>query len=138
MSKPHNGKAGTVRRTLGVLLGVLALTATISSGAAAATPPDPHHSDAPPRLVPVRMVDYALLQPEFLPPGRYTFRAYNAGIAPHSLQIYGPGVLNARTPTVQSGRFADLTVTLQRGTYDFWCPIGNHRQVGMQLSVKVG
>ena len=138
MLKPRNGKAGNMRRTLGVLLGVLALAATICSGAATAAPPDRHQTDAPPRVVPVRMVDYALLQPEFLPPGRYTFRAYNAGIAPHSLKIYGPGVLNARTPTVQSGRFADLTVTLQRGTYDFWCPIGNHRQVGMQLYVKVG
>ncbi|WP_229680243.1 hypothetical protein [Saccharopolyspora thermophila] len=88
-------------------------------------------------MVIVRMVDYRLEQPAMFPPGRFTFRAVNMGRAPHALQINGPGVSNARTPVVQPGDSADLTVTLSRGIYDFWCPVGNHRQMGMQLDVYV-
>ncbi|MEV6228787.1 hypothetical protein AB0L88_13045 [Saccharopolyspora shandongensis] len=134
-------KSGRTRRVLlSVLLGVLALVATVCTGASAAAAPQ---APAGPvgggsHLVIVKMVDYRLLQPAFLPPGRYTFRAINDGRAPHALQINGPGVANARTPVVQSGQATDLTVDLRRGLYDFWCPVGNHRQMGMQLNVFVG
>lgn len=134
---------GARRAALGVLLGVLTLVASICTGAAAAgatatAPAGPAANTAGPALVTVEMVDHRLLQPKFFPPGRYTFRAVNTGRAPHALQINGPGVMNARTPVVRPGQYADLTVTLNRGIYDFWCPVGNHRQRGMQLDVLVG
>ncbi|MEV0698941.1 hypothetical protein AB0I53_13630 [Saccharopolyspora sp. NPDC050389] len=126
---------------LSVLLGVLALVATVCTGASAASAPaaptGPVGAGGS-HLVIVKMVDYRLLQPAFLPPGRYTFRAINEGRMPHALQISGPGVANARTPVAQAGQAADLTVDLRRGLYDFWCPVGNHRQMGMQLNVYVG
>lgn len=137
--KSHRSK----RTFLGVLLGVLALVAAICAGTSTAVASSPapagpvatDHGGS--RVVVVKMVDYRLLQPAFLPEGRYTFRAVNLGRAPHALEINGPGVSNERTPTVQPGQSADLTVTLERGIYDFWCPVGNHRQMGMQLYVLV-
>ncbi|WP_238935467.1 hypothetical protein [Saccharopolyspora spinosa] len=132
--------SGTRRALLGVLLGVVVLVAAVCTGASAAASPAPtaHAGGGGPRLVVVNMVDFRLLQPAFLPPGLYTFRAVNNGQAPHALQIAGPGVTNARTPVVQAGQAADLTVALRPGVYDFWCPVGNHRQMGMQLDVYVG
>ncbi|MBB5158529.1 hypothetical protein [Saccharopolyspora phatthalungensis] len=134
-----SGRAG--RTLLGVLLGVFALVAALCAGASAAVasspaPPGPAF-DGGPGVVTVRMVEFRLLQPDSLPPGLYTFRAINAGSAPHALQIAGPGV-SARTPVVQPGEAADLTVTLGPGLYDFWCPVGDHREMGMQLDVNVG
>ncbi|WP_235883272.1 cupredoxin domain-containing protein [Saccharopolyspora elongata] len=134
-------KTGRTRGVLlSVLLGVLALVATVcTSASAAAAPPAPAGpGGGGSHLVIVKMVDYKLLQPAFLQPGRYTFRAINEGRMPHALEISGPGVANASTPVVQSGQAADLTVDLRRGLYDFWCPVGNHRQMGMQLDVYVG
>lgn len=132
--------SGTRRALLSVLLGVVVLVAAVCTGASAAASPAPtaHAGGGGPHLVIVKMVDFRLLQPAFLPPGHYTFRAINEGRAPHALQISGPGVTNARTPVVQAGQAADLTVTLRRGVYDFWCPVANHRQMGMQLNVYVG
>jgi uncharacterized cupredoxin-like copper-binding protein len=134
---------GSKRTFLGVLLGVVALVTAICAGTSTAVasspaPAGPVATDGGSRLVVVKMVDFRLLQPSFLPPGRYTFRAVNLGRAPHALQINGAGVFNARTPVVQSGQAADLNVTLEHGIYDFWCPVANHRQMGMQLYVLVG
>ncbi|MDA3643003.1 hypothetical protein LZ318_19970 [Saccharopolyspora indica] len=130
-----NGVAS--RRTLGVLFAVITLLTALCAGATTAAAAQPAPAGGP-DAVTVRMVDFRLEQPTWLPPGRYTFRAINAGAAPHALEISGPGVENARTPTVRSGDAADLTVTLAPGVYDFWCPIGDHRQLGMQLYVRVG
>lgn len=125
-----------------VLLSALTMTVALCGGAVAAgaagSSAKPAAGEGAPRKVTVTMVDYRLLMPSHLPPGRYTFRAVNRGIAPHSLEIKGPGVENKRTITVKTGQSADLTVTLTRGTYDFWCPVGNHRHVGMRLYVHVG
>ncbi|GAA3356192.1 hypothetical protein [Saccharopolyspora gregorii] len=131
-------------RGAAALLGTAALVAGLCGGASAAAaapaapPPAPAAAEQPARHVLVTMIDYRLLLPAHLPPGRYTFRAVNRGIAPHALEIKGPGVADERTITVRTGASADLTVTLTRGTYDFWCPVGNHRQVGMQRYVHVG
>ncbi|RKT88234.1 hypothetical protein SAMN05421805_101328 [Saccharopolyspora antimicrobica] len=133
-----NGISSHRRRTFGVLLGVVTMLTALCAGATTATAAQPAPAGGGPNVVTVRMVDFRLEQPDWLPPGRYTFRAINAGGAPHALEINGPGVENARTPVVQAGGAADLTVTLGPGVYDFWCPVGDHRQMGMQLYVKVG
>jgi hypothetical protein len=70
-------------------------------------------------------------------PGSYTFRAVNTGKIVHSLEIKGPGV-DAITPNLDPGQSADLHVTLQDGSYDFFCPIGSHKALGMNAEVTVG
>jgi len=71
-----------------------------------------------------------------LSPGTYTFVAEEKGQQPHALSIKGPGVDSATTPVIQPGGASQrLTVTLQSGTYELWCPVGNHRQQGMELTI---
>ena len=71
-------------------------------------------------------------------PGNYTFKAVNNGRIAHSLEITGPGVTNALTPTLQPGQSADLHVTLQNGSYDLFCPIDSHKSLGMNDEITVG
>jgi uncharacterized cupredoxin-like copper-binding protein len=70
--------------------------------------------------------------------GNYTFKAVNNGRIAHSLEITGPGINNALTPTLQPGQSADLHVTLQNGSYDLFCPIDSHKSLGMNDEITVG
>jgi len=70
-------------------------------------------------------------------PGTYTFVVSNDGTASHALDITGPGLSNADTSTLSPGQKANLTVTFQSGNYDFFCPIANHKQLGMNMNVTV-
>ena len=71
-------------------------------------------------------------------PGTYSFVSDNAGKIPHALSIDGPGVKDARTKNLQHGQEATLTVKLKKGTYDLYCPIDSHKQLGMDHHIKVG
>ena len=70
-------------------------------------------------------------------PGTYTFEATNDGGVDHSLEIEGNGVEEV-TETIGPGESASVTVDLETGTYEMYCPIGNHRDLGMSGEVTVG
>jgi uncharacterized cupredoxin-like copper-binding protein len=72
-----------------------------------------------------------------LKPGSYTFDLSNDGKIPHDLTIDGPGVNNSKTPVINGGRHATLKVKLAAGTYDFYCSVPGHKQLGMDVKVKV-
>lgn len=87
----------------------------------------------------VSETDFALrLSQTTFTPGTYTFVAENAGRTPHSLAISGPGVATTETDVLQPGETARLTVTLREGEYELWCPVGNHRGLGMDARIQVG
>ena len=68
--------------------------------------------------------------------GRVTFRLRNDGGAPHALEIEGQGV-EEETKTINGGETDELTVDLKPGTYEMYCPVGNHRQMGMEGELTV-
>jgi plastocyanin len=78
----------------------------------------------------------ALSQQTFTP-GRYTFEAINAGTTIHNLAITGPGLTGAITKDLGPGDKADLTVTLQKGSYDVFCAIDAHKSLGMDVHITV-
>ena len=71
-------------------------------------------------------------------PGTYTFQVSNQGTISHNLTVSRPGVSTTGSSTISPGQFADLTVTLQRGSSEFWCSVDSHKDQGMDLTVKVG
>lgn len=74
-----------------------------------------------------------------LQPGAATFVAVNNGKVGHSLEINGPGVSNRRIAgTIPPGKSEQLTVTLQRGSYEIFCPIDGHKGLGMDVHLTVG
>jgi plastocyanin len=70
-------------------------------------------------------------------PGTWTFDTVNAGKTIHSLEIDGPGV-HESTPSIQPGKSALLTVSLQAGQYDVFCPVPGHKALGMDNEITVG
>jgi len=69
--------------------------------------------------------------------GDYTFNVTNTGNFPHNLIISGPGVDNQKTEKLTAGTSGSLTVTLQPGTYEFYCGVPTHKGKGMDLTVTV-
>lgn len=83
--------------------------------------------------------EYSLKLPSnHMAPGTYTFTMDNVGHATHAIEIEGPGVDHARSSTAGPGGTATVTVTLQPGSYEMWCPVGNHKQAGMDTTITVG
>jgi uncharacterized cupredoxin-like copper-binding protein len=68
--------------------------------------------------------------------GKYSFEVSNQGKIPHNLVVKGPGGTKA-TPDVDAGKSATLEVELKPGTYDFYCSIPGHKQLGMDQKVTV-
>ncbi|HET6795863.1 MAG TPA: hypothetical protein VFH40_01785 [Gemmatimonadales bacterium] len=70
--------------------------------------------------------------------GRVTFTAMNTGSIPHALEVEGEGI-EKRTDLIQPGGSTTLTLTLQPGSYEVYCPVGetSHKKLGMETSLKV-
>jgi plastocyanin len=90
------------------------------------------------QVVEVRETEFAL-QPATVTvdAGRYTFRAINDGSAPHALEIDGNGI-EEETDEIGPGERAEVTVELAAGEYELYCPVGNHREQGMEGRLVVG
>ena len=73
-----------------------------------------------------------------VPEGAVTFTVTNAGSIPHGFEVEGRG-LEQQTALLQAGSSATLTVTLQPGTYEIYCPVGedSHKKLGMETHLKV-
>jgi hypothetical protein len=112
--------------------GALLASASVASVAAPA--------GASTRVTTVKAIEtdfHIALSKKSFTPGRYTFVAVNKGQTTHALEITGPGLHNPTTPDISPGQSARLTVTLKKGTYDFFCPVPGHKELGMNKNVKV-
>jgi uncharacterized cupredoxin-like copper-binding protein len=69
--------------------------------------------------------------------GTYTFVVKNAGSVTHALTIDGPGVEDQTSGDVAPGESGKVTVTLKPGSYDLYCPVGDHKAEGMDTHVTV-
>jgi plastocyanin len=72
-----------------------------------------------------------------LSPGAYEFDLKNDGPSQHDLAVNGPGVANAKTAVIGGGSTATLKVTLKAGDYELYCSVPGHKQLGMDVKVKV-
>ena len=87
--------------------------------------------------VSVSEVDYKIRLPETtLKAGKYSFEVQNQGKVPHNLVIKGAGVDEA-TSDLAPGVSESLTVELKPGSYEFYCSIPGHKQLGMDQKVTV-
>jgi uncharacterized cupredoxin-like copper-binding protein len=69
--------------------------------------------------------------------GTYTFKVTNKGKFAHNLTVDGAGVQDKATPTLAPGSTGDLTVSLQKGSYEFYCSVDGHKEMGMDVTVQV-
>jgi plastocyanin len=68
--------------------------------------------------------------------GTITFVVQNNGSMHHDFAIRGNG-MEEKTPTIDSGGSATLTVDLEPGTYTYVCTIPGHEQLGMSGTFTV-
>jgi plastocyanin len=71
-------------------------------------------------------------------PGEVTFDVTNDGDTLHNLEVEGPGGEAELPEDLQPGDSGSLAVDLSEpGTYKFYCPVGNHEDLGMVGEVTV-
>jgi len=58
--------------------------------------------------------------------GKVTLKLVNQSDIPHAIEVEGNGV-EEETDTV-TGKDAELTVDLKPGKYEYYCPVGTHRE----------
>jgi plastocyanin len=68
--------------------------------------------------------------------GKVTITMNNPSDVPHAVEIEGNGV-EAEGKTVGKGAKSIASGDLKAGTYDFYCPVGNHRAEGMEGKLTV-
>jgi plastocyanin len=68
--------------------------------------------------------------------GQVTVEFANDSQVPHAAEIEGNGV-EEETETVTGQDAPPLAVDLPAGEYTIYCPVGNHRQAGMEAKLTV-
>jgi plastocyanin len=67
--------------------------------------------------------------------GSVTIKLVNESSVPHAVEVEGNGV-EEESETVTAGE-TELTVDLEAGEYTYYCPVGQHRQNGMEGTLTV-
>jgi uncharacterized cupredoxin-like copper-binding protein len=87
--------------------------------------------------VPVSLMEFAIDMPQSLPAGPVTFAVTNDGTITHSFEIESADMEEELAAELEPGESGMLTVDLAPGTYEVYCPIGNHADQGMMVEVTV-
>ena len=68
--------------------------------------------------------------------GKVTIVMDNPSDLPHAVEIEGNGVEEAGD-TVMKGGVSEASADLKAGEYEFYCPVGNHKDAGMEGTLTV-
>lgn len=121
-----------------VLLAVLALLAAGCGGYGDGDEETGAPAGTPVRTITIEETDFAL-DPNSVAletPGTYAFEVVNEGQVSHALEIEGEGI-EEETETLDPGERASLSVELEAGSYELYCPVGNHRERGMTGKIEI-
>lgn len=87
--------------------------------------------------VQVRLSEYRIEMPATLPAGPTTFEITNVGEEEHNFEIEGQGIEMELPENLTAGASGTLQVDLQPGTYEIYCPVGEHEDHGMTMQLTV-
>ena len=72
-----------------------------------------------------------------IPVGPAVITVMNTGKQVHGLHVEGPGVKGALEGTLGENESGTIEATFQQGTYEFYCPVLDHRQKGETVTVTI-
>jgi plastocyanin len=93
---------------------------------------------APRQTITITETEYAL-EPSSVSvdeAGTYAFEVVNDGQVAHALEVEGEGI-EEETETLDPGQRTTLTVELEAGTYELYCPVGDHADRGMTGKLEI-
>jgi plastocyanin len=110
--------------------------------ASTSSPAESTASESPPagqtQTLAVDAIDFGFELPEDnLSAGTYTITLTNTGNATHDLVVERDGEDVGEAEQIGPGETSTFEVTLEEGEYVFYCSVGNHRQMGMEVPVTV-
>lgn len=139
------GRRAVARFAVLVASGTLLIAAcggnggSTQAGSTSSSPPGGNTAGMAGHVVTVTETEYKIsLSTSTFSPGRYTFKVLDQGKATHALAIAGPGVSDLASGTVSPGGSTTLTATLQKGSYELFCPVDGHESLGMKTDITVG
>ena len=112
-------------------LAILGCETETDEGATEGTPP------AEGAAVEVVLTEFAIDMPTSVPAGTVSFDIANSGEMTHNFEIEGQGVEESLDEDLDPNQAETLTVELEAGTYTIYCPIGDHRDQGMEVELQV-
>jgi plastocyanin len=90
------------------------------------------------QAIEVSSVDFSFeLDEDTFSAGTYEITLTNEGGATHDLVVERDGEDVAASEQIGPGESSTFEVTLEEGEYVFYCSIGNHRSMGMEVPVQV-
>ena len=114
--------------------GATSESASASSSAAASSSDASSEAEA----ITATEADFSIaLDEDSLTAGTYAITVVNNGSATHDLAVEEDGSTVASSDKIGPGESTTLTVDLDAGEYVFFCSVGNHRAMGMELTVQV-
>jgi uncharacterized cupredoxin-like copper-binding protein len=123
----------------GALAGILVACGGGNGNGGGSSPSAPEQSGKPGTTqVDVKLVDFRMeLSQKTVKAGAYTFVVKNDGQHNHAMAIEGSGT-EQKTRQLAPGESANLTVSLKDGTYEVYCPVDGHKDLGMKTVLTVG
>jgi uncharacterized cupredoxin-like copper-binding protein len=113
-------------------------TTTSASSPAETSSPAAESPAAEIRTITATEADFTItLDSDTLTAGTYRIEVVNDGAMTHALDVERDGEDVAESDSIDPGGSTTLEVTLEPGTYVFYCPIGGHRDAGMEITVQV-
>lgn len=70
-------------------------------------------------------------------PGKVMVILDNPSDVPHAIEVEGKGVEEVGE-TVGKGGVSKVTLDVKAGEYEYYCPVGNHKDAGMEGTLTVG
>jgi uncharacterized cupredoxin-like copper-binding protein len=61
----------------------------------------------------------------------------NPSDVPHAIEVEGQGV-EEEGKVVEKGGVSQVSADLKAGEYEFYCPVDNHKDAGMEGTLTVG
>jgi uncharacterized cupredoxin-like copper-binding protein len=85
----------------------------------------------------VGLTEYQIEMPTSLPAGSQTFSVTNNGTVEHNFEVEGQGIEEKFETDLSAGETQTMQLNLEPGTYEVYCPVGNHRDQGMEIQLSV-